>query len=136
MWTESGTFTGTWIGECAGFDVLEDVAYEVTGKAYFNKDGEWIKTKLRWRVEGGVYNADAPDNYLPYKNVAYIEHYAADTDGHRITGLWALVTVPGYGAIFMDVGLLILDGDYNIVYEAGKHQWWNANVDALCEHLD
>jgi hypothetical protein len=36
----------------------------------------------------------------------------------------------------MDVGLLILDGDFNIVFEAGKHQWWNANVDALCEHLD
>ena len=52
----------------------------------------------------------------------------------RIAGLWALVTVPGEGAIFMDVGLIIFDLN-GVVFEAGKHQWWDGNVDALCGHL-
>ena len=134
MYTVSGSGIG-WVGECGDFDVLEDVTYEIAVKDYFNNDGDWIKTKAHWTVEGVVFNADAPENYLPYKNSVYTEHYEVDTGETRVTGLWALVTVPGYGSIFMDVGLLIYDAGGNIIFEAGKHQWFNANVDALCDHL-
>ena len=136
-WTDSGGGDAP-IGYCedAGFEVWESVTWEVKGKAFFNKDGEWIKTKWHWTLEGYVYNADAPENQLPYKNAVYNETYDVETGEDRISGLWALITIPGYGSIFMDVGLIVFDEDFNIIFEAGKHQWWYANVDALCEHLD
>ena len=124
------------VGYCADFEVWEDVTFEVQGKDYYNKDGEFVKQKWHWTVEGVVYNGDHPEIYLPYKNSVYNEHYIAETDESRYTGLWALVTLPGYGNIFIDVGVSVYyweDGTYTL--EAGKHQWWEGNVDALCEHL-
>jgi len=35
----------------------------------------------------------------------------------------------------MDMGLLGFDASFNIIFEAGKHQWWYGNVDAVCGHL-
>ncbi len=121
------------VGVCdAGFEVWEDVSWDVRVKDYFDKDGNWIRSKLHWTVEGKVYNFDNPDNYLPYKNAVYnVFNYP---ESQRIAGLWALVTVPGEGAIFMDVGLIIFDAN-GVAFEAGKHQWWDGNVDALCGHL-
>jgi hypothetical protein len=133
------TFSGSgqvWIGDCPGFEVWEDAAWEVVGKDYYNKNGDFVRQKWHWTVEGFVFNLDAPDNKLHYKNSVYNEHYVAETNDSRYTGLWAVITVPGYGSIFMDVGLIVYNYDTDTVtFEAGKHQWWNANVDALCEHL-
>ena len=131
-WTGGGSGTA-YVGSCGDFDVYEDVSWELVGKAFFDTDGNWIRSKVRWKVEGRVFNVDAPENFLPYKNSSY--NVFNTPEDQRITGLWALVTVPGEGAIFMDVGLIRLDWDGNILFEAGKHQWWNANVDGLCDHL-
>jgi len=121
------------IGECdAGFEVWEDVSFDVRVKDYKDKDGIWIRSKQHVTVEGKVYNYDDPTKYLPYKNSVY--SIFDDPDTTRIAGLWALVTVPGEGVIFIDVGLIIFDVD-GVAFEAGKHQWWNENVDALCGHL-
>lgn len=134
------TFTGSsqgWVGDCAdpAFEVWEYVLYEVKGKDYFNKNGEWVKTKWHWTVEGWIFNLDDPFNLaLPYKNSVYTEHYDVETDEDRFTGLWAVVTVPGYGSVFLDAGVVTFVGG-EIVFEAGKHQWFDGNVDALCEHL-
>ncbi len=125
------------IGYCSeeGFEVWEDVSWEFTGKVFFDKDGNPVRVHRHWSVEGEVFNFDDPDLSLEYKNVVYNEVWDLESGETRYTGLWALVTVPGYGAIFIDVGLILLDEDFNIIFEAGRHQWWHANVDALCGHL-
>lgn len=125
------------IGYCAdaGFEVWEDVTWKAVVKNFYNKDGEFVRQQIHWTLEGVVFNYDDPEYYLPYKNSVYNETYDGETGEDKIAGLWALITVPGYGSIFMDVGLIIFDADFNIIFEAGKHQWWYANVDALCEHL-
>lgn len=131
------TFSGggqVWVGDCPGFEVWEDATWEAVEKDYYNKDGEWVKSKIHWTIEGYVFNFDFPDNRLYYKNSVYTEHYDVASDEDRYTGLWALLTVPGYGSIFIDVGVVTFSGG-TIVFEAGKHQWWDSNVDALCEHL-
>lgn len=133
--SSSGAGSG-WIGDCPeGFEVWEAVSYEVNGKDYYNNDGEYLRSKAHWTVEGIVFNADSPDNYLPYQNSVYNEFFDGQTGEFRVAGLWALVTVPGFGSIFMDVGLIVFDADFNITFEAGKHQWWNSNVEELCAFL-
>jgi hypothetical protein len=126
-----------WIGYCAdaGFEVWEDVTWKAVVKDFYNKDGDFVREQIHWTLEGVVYNAEAPENQLPYKNSVYNETYDDETGEDKTAGLWALITVPGYGSIFMDVGLIIFDADFNIIFEAGKHQWVYANIDALCEHL-
>jgi hypothetical protein len=125
------------IGYCAdqGFEVWEDVTWEYRGKAFFDKDGNLVRVQRHWRVEGRVFNDDDPEQFLEYKNAVYNEVWDPETGETRYTGLWALVTLPGYGSIFIDVGLVLLDEDFNVIYEAGQHQWWGANVEGLCEHL-
>ena len=136
-YTLSGGGQG-YVGYCADadFEVWEDVTWKVTVKDYYNKDGEFIREKIHWTVEGVVFNYDNPDFSLPYKNSVYTEHYTAETNVSRFTGLVALVTLPGYGNIFIDVGVFAINwDDGTITFEAGKHQFWYGNVDALCEHL-
>ena len=133
MFTGSGSGQ-VFVGDCPDFEVWEDAAWEVAGKAYFNKDGELIRIKWHNTVEGGVFNLDAPENYLPYKNSVYTERYTIETDEDRFTGLWALITIPGYGSIFLDAGLVKFQ-DGGLVFQAGKHQWFDGNVEALCGHL-
>jgi hypothetical protein len=135
-------FTGTGgvqapIGYCAdpGFEVWEDVSWEVKIKVFFDKNGDPVRIQRHWSVEGIVYNFDDPTLFLPYKNSVYNEKYDFETEETKISGLWALVTVPGYGNVFIDVGLIIVDADFNVIFEAGKHQWWNANVEGLCQFL-
>ena len=126
------------VGYCEeqGFWVYEDVDIAVKGKAYFDKQGNFVKQRTHWTVEGVVFNGSAPEMALPYKNSAYTEHIDGDTMENRITGLFALVTVPGYGNLFIDVGVVVVDlEDGTIVFEAGKHQWFAGDVEALCEHL-
>jgi hypothetical protein len=118
-----------------GDEVWEDVTWEAKVKDFFDKAGEFISEQVHWVVEGVVYNADAPESYLSYKNSVNNKFMIGETGEDPVAGLWALITVPGYGSIFMDVGLLIFDADFNIVFEAGKHQWWAANVDGLCPFL-
>ena len=135
MYTISGS-NQNFVGYCSDFEVWEDITWEAAVKDYYNKDGEFIKEKIHWTIEGVVFNYDNPEFSLPYKNRVYTEHYTAETNESRYTGLWALVTLPGYGNIFIDVGVVVYYwGDGTITFEAGKHQWWTANVDALCEHL-
>ena len=135
MYTVNGEGAG-FVGDCGDdFEVWEEVSWEAKVKDYFNKDGDFVREKIHWTVEGVVYNADAPENYLPYKNSVYNEFFIGETGEDRIAGLWALVTVPGYGSIFIDVGLIIFDADFNVVFEAGQHQWWSGNVDGLCPFL-
>jgi hypothetical protein len=125
------------LGYCAeqGFEVWEDATWEFRGKAFFDKDGNLVRVQRHWRVDGQVYNVDHPELFLEYKNSVYNEVWDPESGETRYTGLWALITLPGYGSIFIDVGLVLLDEDFNVIFEAGQHQWWNANVDELCEHL-
>lgn len=126
------------VGYCEdqGFWVYEDVDIFYQGKNYFDKQGNLVKQRIHNTVEGVVFNESAPEMTLPYKNVAYTDHYDAETDEVRITGLFALVTIPGYGNIFIDVGVVVYDYDTGTVtFEAGKHQWWDGNVEAMCELL-
>ena len=128
IYTLSGSGDGR-VGYCDDFEVWEAVAWEVHAKDFYDRHGDWVRSIWQWSVEGLVFNYDEPDNYLPYTNIVYTEFYAADTGEDRITGLWALLTVPGSGVIFLDVGLVMLDPDFNVIWDAGKHQWWDANVD-------
>ena len=127
---------GGYVGSCGEFDVYEFASWTIDGKDYYNKDGEFVKQKWHWTVEGYVYNSEYPEIFLPYKNSVYNEHYSPETNESRFTGLWALVTVPGSGNIFIDVGVVIFNwDDGSFTAEAGKHQWREANVEELCEFL-
>lgn len=135
MYTFSGGASG-YVGSCGGFEVWEDVTWVIEGKDYYNKNGEFIRQKWHWTVEGFVFNSEDSEIKLPYKNSVYNEHYSAETNESRYTGLWALVTLPGYGNIFIDVGVVVFNwGDGSFTLEAGKHQWWEANVEELCQFL-
>jgi hypothetical protein len=126
------------IGYCEeqGFWVYESATWEAKGKNYFDKDGNWVKQRIHWSVEGFVFNASAPEMSLPYKNSVYTEHFDVEALESRMTGLWALVTLPGAGNIFIDVGILYFDWtDGSFTYGGGQHQWWDANVEELCAYL-
>ena len=52
------------------------------------------------------------------------------------TGVNIMITLPGYGQIFRDVGRLRIDWDtFDVVFLAGEWQSWGDDYDALCAAL-
>ena len=47
-----------------------------------------------------------------------------------------MLTVPGYGQIFRDIGHIRADATGTIIiFEAGEHQWFHGDFDAVCAYL-
>jgi len=47
-----------------------------------------------------------------------------------------MIILPGYGQIFRDVGTISYDfSTGEILFEAGEHEWFNEDFDAVCDYL-
>ena len=54
----------------------------------------------------------------------------------KVGGVVFRITVPGSGAIFLDVGRFIIDlDDDSLVFLAGQHQFLEGDLDGLCAAL-
>ena len=50
-------------------------------------------------------------------------------------GVVVRLTVPGDGAVFLDIGRIVTDRQGNLYFEAGPHQYFYGDFAALCEAL-
>ena len=125
-------------------DVLADCGNEfliceagdgvVSWKQFFFKNGDLKKYQEKTKFLGMIYECGNTDNFLPYNPLSYTYIYNYVSGEDVFHGLFAMITVPGYGQIFRDVGTIVFDWP-EIIFEAGEHEFWTGEFDAVCDFL-
>ena len=125
----------TYLGTCdATLQLCERGEGDVRFTIFYSDDGEPKRYTDKYKLFGAVYECGNPDNALEWLPSSYRWSYDVVADEDVFTGLFGMVTVPGYGPVFMDVGRIVVDFDTGeIAFEASEHDWWNGDVDGLCE---
>jgi hypothetical protein len=124
----------TKLAKCDGFTIIVESDFEFTLRLFFDEDGNLD------RIEETVSGTDTFVNSKTGKAIAAPFHNTAHLNFEAGTGAFAgvifKVTVPGAGAIFLDVGRLVLDLESDeLTFKAGPHQFFDGDLDALCAAL-
>ena len=134
--TDEFVLEGEWIGDCDGFSILAYGEHKLIEKLYYDQDGELAKIQVHWSIiNGKVYNSENPSRFLPEGPDHF--RYVIDPDSGNLTqsGLALHVKAPGYGVIAINAGRIILDPDWNVLWQAGQNDFFTGELDALCAYL-
>ena len=137
---DSGTYSGAFdfpLTDCSEtFSICEMADYSYSWRLFFYNNGDPKKYVTHEEFLGGVYECGNPDNFLPYIPLHYSWTYYFATNESVYHGVVAQITVPGHGVILHDAGHIRFDyTTHEVLFEAGKHNYWNGEFDAVCEFL-
>jgi hypothetical protein len=122
--------------DCGTFMVHDRFELTYTLRLRFDKEGNLVK---------GVEQVSGTDTFInattgkeiaaPFHNNVLID-FTSDPPLGATAGVIYKVTVPGAGAVFLDVGRIVTDQSGEIIaFQAGPHQFFDGEVDALCAAL-
>jgi len=122
------------IADCGTFEVWDEFTLNFRGTEHYDRDGNLV------RVVEHVWGTDrlySPDTGKSLSPASYNQGETVDlVEGQvRVSGVIFRITVPGSGAIFLDVGRYIIDFDEGLVFLAGQHQFFEGDFDGLCAAL-
>jgi hypothetical protein len=120
--------------KCKGFTILDEYVLDYTLRQFFDQDGNLVK------MEETVSGTDTFINSKTGKAIAAPFHNNVLIDPQTRFGANAgiifKVTVPGAGAVFLDVGRLVTNqAGTEITFEAGPHQFFDGDLGGLCAAL-
>ena len=120
--------------KCKGFTILDEYVLDYTLRQFFDQDGNLVK------MEETVSGTDTFINSKTGKVIAVPFHNNVLIDPQTRFGANAgvifKVTVPGAGAVFLDVGRLVTNqAGTEITFEAGPHQFFDGELSGLCAAL-
>jgi hypothetical protein len=132
--TDAGLAEG--IIDCGAFLVDDRFELTFTLRLFFDKNGDLVK---------GVEQVSGTDTFINastgkeiptrFHNNVLID-FTTDPPLGANAGIIFKVTVPGAGAVFLDVGRIVTDQSGEIIaFEAGPHQFFDGDFDGLCAVL-
>ena len=127
--------------DCGDFQIWDDALIFLDGKDFFDRDGNYVRSQIKFLAFDDLYNKDDPDGThltgTAHLNVRLIFDKTGDPLWVQ-QGIAIAIVVPGYGPVFMDVGRLIWnDATGDLVFSAGRHHDWNfGDFEALCDYFD
>jgi hypothetical protein len=126
------------VADCGDFEVHTTFLGTTTIHLHFDKEGNLVKEKQRWSMEGKsvYYNAENPEIAIE----GGPEHLNVNIDYQdgliKISGVNFKVTLPGVGMILHQGGHYTYDlttGEY--IHVGGPDDVWSGNFEALCAAL-
>ena len=129
------SFSGTEVlTDCGDFQILDDYDLTATLRWFTDKDGNIVSGLRTWHGTESIYNSVTGERYTSHSGQAV---KIDPVSGERTTtGVVYRVTVPGAGAVLLDVGRSIFDpGTGEITVIGGPHQLLEGDVQALCAAL-
>lgn len=122
------------IADCGSFDVLDEYSIDYVLRVHVDANGDPIR---------GVEQVQGTDTFVnsvtgkriptKFANSVKIDFEAGLG---ATSGIIYRVTVPGMGAVFLDVGRIVTNQSGDIVaFRAGPHQFFDADFSRLCAAL-
>ncbi len=112
-------------------------------KLFFDKDGNPRRYTEKTTGTGAFFELGNPDNNLEYEPFHYTftadlgadSEFFTEDDVFSYRGLVYKIKVPGHGIIFRDVGNVIVDSNFEVIFQAGQHDFYDGDFDAVCDYL-
>ena len=131
--------------ECGnGLVICELVDVKVNYKFFFDRNGDTVRYHEVTKFSGGFFEQGNPGNFLPYKDSTVTAEYDFIEDVTSYAGNYLMLTVPGYGQLFRDVGRISGEG-WGVyppyTFYAGDHQWFDVaylgddDAEAVCDYM-
>jgi hypothetical protein len=131
----SGSFSGDDpIADCGTFEVRDEFTLNFRGIERYDREGNLVQ------VVEHIFGVDRLYNSVTGKSLKPASFNQGETvdivEGQvKVSGVIFRITVPGSGAVFLDVGRFIIDFDEGLVFLAGQHQFFEGDLDGLCAAL-
>jgi hypothetical protein len=131
----AGSFDGNDpTADCGTFEVWDEFTLNFSGAEHYDQDGNLVRVVEHvWGVDR-LYNHDTGKS-LPASSFSQGETVDLVDGQVKVGGVIFRVTVPGSGAVFLDVGRFIIDFDEGLVFLAGRHQFFEGDLEGLCAAL-
>ena len=128
----AGTFV---LADCGEFQVLDRFVLDGTLQLFYDKEGNLEKIVKVFSGTDTFINSKTGKE-IPTTTIHNSVIYDPETELFAINGASFRVTVPGSGAVFLDVGRIVTNEDLtNVTFQAGPHQFIDGDVEGLCDAL-
>jgi len=122
------------IADCGSFTILDQFSTDFTLRLFFDRDGTLVRLEEQVSGTDTFVNSETGEAIpTSFHNAVHID---PDAGLGANTGVVFRVTLPGSGAVFLDVGRIVTNQAGTIVaFEAGPHQFFGGDFAGLCEAL-
>jgi methionine-rich copper-binding protein CopC len=123
------------LADCGDFQVLDRFVLDFTERLFFDQSGTLV------RIVATVSGTDTFINSETGKEISTTSHNAVVIDPEKglgaTNGVILRATVPGSGAILLDVGRIVSNRDFSVItFQAGPHQFFAGDLAGLCAALE
>jgi hypothetical protein len=123
------------IWNCGDFQILDQYVLDGTLRYFYDKEGKLEKIVKVFSGTDTFINSKTGKE-IPTTTIHNSVMYDPETDLYAVNGVTFRVTVPGSGAVFLNIGRFVANEDLtNVTFEAGPLQFFDGDVEGLCNAL-
>lgn len=118
--------------DCGSFQVLVNYELNYITRRFFDQEGNLVKiVEQVWGTDTFTNSVTGKAYPMDFHNNVVVDFSTTPPQAANMGVIFRL-TVPGAGAVFLDVGRIVLDRQGNVYFQAGPHQFFDGEVEALC----
>jgi hypothetical protein len=120
------------VADCGDFQVIDYYVLNSTVKYFFDEDGNLLNLMVHlWGTDTLTNSVTGVSYEMSFANNNFVDFTLSPPQGTTAGNAVRLV-IPGAGAVFLEVGRIVLDQSGHVYFQAGQHQFWDADFEALC----
>jgi hypothetical protein len=124
------------LADCGSFQVLDISELNYITRLFFDEEGNLVKiVEEVWGTDTFTNSVTGKAYPMDFHNNTIVDFSTTPPRAANMGVIFRLV-VPGAGAVFLDVGRIVLDRQGNVYFQAGPHQFFDGDLDALCTALE
>lgn len=125
----------TVLADCGSFQVLDISELNYTTRLFFDEEGNLVKiVEQVWGTDTFTNSMTGKAYPMDFHNNTIVDFSTTPPQAALMAVIFRLI-VPGAGAVFLDVGRIVLDQQGNVYFQAGPHQFFDGDLGALCAAL-
>jgi hypothetical protein len=118
--------------DCGSFQILDVYEVNYIEKWFFDEEGNRLRlVEQVWGTDTFTNSVTGKAYPMSFHNTVVVDFSTTPPQGANMGVIFRL-TVPGAGAVFLDVGRIVLDRQDNVYFQAGPHQFFDGDIEALC----
>lgn len=124
----------TFVVDCGTYFLEGNFVEDVRVTTFSDRTGTPIRAEIHFNYSGTLTNLSTGHTFRDpghYKVVQDLRN-----GNQSAIGMVFAITVPGEGVSVLDAGKVVFDADFNIIFEAGPHQFLHGGGDLVCAALE